>query len=66
LAKKFLKFYRFHYFSKLNIFQGLPVEFAHDFENKILNGDGPLDYICKKIIDGKPINDHSSWLPYSL
>ena len=65
LAKKFLKFYRFHYFSKLNIFQGLPVEFAHDFENKILNGDGPLDYICKKIIDGKPINDHSSWLPYS-
>ena len=66
LAKKFLKFYRFHYFSKLNIFQGLPVEFAHDFENKILNGDGPLDYICKKIIDGKPINDHSSWLPFSL
>jgi hypothetical protein len=65
LAKKFLKFYRFHYFSKLNIFQGLPVEFVHDFENKILNGDGPLDYICKKIIDGKPINDHSSWLPYS-
>jgi hypothetical protein len=66
LAKKFIKFYQFHYFSKLNIFQGLPVEFADDFENKILNGDGPLDYICKKIIDGKPINDYSSWLPYSL
>ena len=65
LARKFLKFSRFHYFSKLNIFQGLPVEFADDFENKILNSDGPLDYICKKIMEGKPINDSTSWLPYS-
>lgn len=66
LAKKFIKFYQFHYFSKLNIFTGNPVKFNNGFEEKLSsNYDEPLDYICKKIIDGKPINDHTSWLPYS-
>jgi hypothetical protein len=66
LAKKFIKFYQFHYFSKLNIFHGNPVKFNHDFEEKILsNNEEPLDYICKKIIEGKPINDQFEWLPFS-
>jgi hypothetical protein len=68
LAKKFIKFYQFHYFSKLNIFYGDPfVEFNHGFEEKILNNyNEPLDYICKKIIEGKPVNSQFEWLPLSL
>lgn len=65
LAKKYLKFYKFHYFLKLNIFEGNPVSFNSEFEKKILSEHEPLNTICKKIIEGNPINDKHTWPEFS-
>jgi hypothetical protein len=62
LAKKFIKFYQFHYFIKLNIFDNIPVELSTNFSEKINEKNSPLDYICESIIKGKPINSDQEWI----
>ena len=65
LAKKFIKFYNFHYSTNLNLYDGSSVKLLKGFENAINKKKGTLDYICKKIINGKSINDENSWLPFT-
>jgi len=63
LALKFIKFYQFHYFSKISAFEGNPIHLVNDFANVICKGDGSLNYILNQIIAGSAVNDSEQWLP---
>jgi len=63
LANKFIKFYQFHYYSNLGIFEGNPVMLSKDFRELIHSDEGALNYIIDRIIAGKAINDQENWLP---
>ena len=63
LALKFIKFYQFHYYSKISAFEGNPVHLSGDFERIIRAEDGGLNYILNQIISGNAINESDKWLP---
>lgn len=63
LALKFIKFYQFHYFSKISAFEGNPIHLTNDFAKVICEKDGSLNYMLNQIIAGKAINDSEQWLP---
>tara|TARA_R110002110_G_scaffold415719_1_gene654200 strand:- start:36088 stop:37740 length:1653 start_codon:yes stop_codon:yes gene_type:complete len=68
-AYKFIYFYRFHYYTKIDI---MSYEFSKEPKVLIENidelrpGSNPaLDYIVDKILDGKPIIDENNWMAES-
>lgn len=65
LARKFIKFYQFHYYSNTGLFIGNPPQIADNFVEILGDDEGPLGYVVNAIIEGLPINDHDRWLPQS-
>jgi hypothetical protein len=65
LARKFIKFYQFHYYSDLGLFVGNPPELAENYLELLKSEDGPFGYVVNSIIDGQPINAENRWLPES-
>lgn len=63
LAFKFIKFYHFHYYSKISVFEGNPVHLSNDFDRIMHAEDGSLNYIINQIISGNAINESEQWLP---
>lgn len=65
LAKKFIKFYQFHYYSDVGLFVGNPPDLADNYLELLGRKDGPFDYVVNSIIEGLPINSENRWLPES-
>lgn len=65
LARKFIKFYQFHYYSDFGLFVGNPPEMTENYLELLKNEDGPFGYVVNSIIDGQPINAENRWLPES-
>lgn len=65
LARKFTKFYQFHYYSNIGLFVGNPPDIADNYLELLGWEDGPFDYVVNSIIDGLPINSENRWLPES-
>lgn len=75
LARKFIKFYQFHYYSNIGLFVdnpsntkmslGSPLQLADNFIEILGDDEGPLGYVVNSIIEGLPINGHDRWLPQS-
>ena len=65
LARKFIKFYQFHYSAKIDLFDGDIGNVHKDFLTKISEKKGVLNYITDQIILGNSINCQKSWLPES-
>jgi hypothetical protein len=63
LARKFIKFYHFHYYSKIDAFEGNPISLSKDFNKVINSNEGAFSYILDKIISGREINDYEHWIP---
>jgi len=63
LAKKFIKFYHFHYYSNIGIFEGITPEIPENFLEILSNDDGAFGYVINCIIEGNPINDYDKWIP---
>lgn len=63
LALKFIKFYHFHYYSKISAFESNPIRLADDFASVMSAENGSLPYIINQIIAGKAINNSTQWLP---
>jgi hypothetical protein len=62
LARKFLKFYQFHYYTKIESPSNKSI---CEVKKMLIDKQSPLDYICEKIIAGLPIIDANEWLPCS-
>lgn len=65
LAKKFIKFYQFHYYSDVGLFVGNPPDLADNYLELLGRKDDPFDYVINSIIQGLPINSEDRWLPES-
>ncbi len=70
LAKKFIKFYQFHYYSNTGLFSGNPfagdqIEIAPDLVDILTRDDGAFGYVTNSIIEGKSINGVDRWIPAS-
>ena len=65
LARKFIKFYQFHYYADLGLFAGDPPQFKPDLMTRLKSDDGPLGYVVNSILQGLPINGCDRWLPES-
>lgn len=65
LAKKFIKFYQFHYYSNIGIFVGNPPEISENIMKALNEDNGPFGYVINSIIEGLPINSCDRWLPES-
>jgi len=65
LARKFIKFYQFHYYSNTGLFVGNPPQIADNFIDILGDDDGPFGYVTNSIIEGLPINGADRWLPQS-
>ena len=65
LAKKFIKFYWFHYCSNIGLFSGDPPALAANYLELLQLEQGPFSYIVNSIIDGVPINGENRWSPVS-
>lgn len=63
LARKFIKFYHFHYYANIGLFSGNPPEIAGDFMEILSDDDGAFGYIVNSILEGVPINGRSRWIP---
>ena len=63
LAKKFIKFYQFHYYSNIGLFSGNPPDISDDFMSVLDDNDGAFTYVVNSIIQGLPINGEDRWLP---
>ena len=64
LARRFIKYYQFHYYADTGLFVGNPPQIASNFE-AVLTEDGPFEWVVDSIMQGLPINDESRWLPES-
>lgn len=65
LARKFVKFYQFHYYAKLGLFVGNPPKFSSNYLKVLEDEDGPFGYVINSIIEGLPINSEKRWMPES-
>lgn len=65
LAKKFIKFYHFHYYSNTGLFVGNPPVIADNFKEILADEEGSFGYVVNSIIEGLPINSNDRWLPES-
>ena len=65
LARKFIKFYQFHYYSNTGLFVGNPPQIADNFMEILGDDDAPFGYVVNSIIEGLPINGSDRWLPAS-
>lgn len=65
LAKKYIKYYHFHYCVNTGLFSGNPPEISKDVLGLINKKDNALSYVIDSIIEGKSINDEVRWLPES-
>lgn len=65
LARKFIKFYRFHYYSNTGLFIGSPMQIADNFIDILGDDYGPFGYVVNSIIEGLPINGPDRWVPES-
>ena len=65
LARKFIKFYQFHYYADLGLFAGNPPQFKPDLMERLKSDDGPFGYVVNSILQGLPINGSDRWLPES-
>lgn len=64
-ARKFIKFYQFHYYADLGLFAGNPPQFKPDLMARLKRDDGPFGYVINSILQGLPINGSNRWLPES-
>lgn len=64
LAKQFIKFYNFHYYAKIGVFQEQG-EVSENLDTIIHGDENVFGYIVNSIINGLPINDTNSWIPES-
>jgi hypothetical protein len=65
LARKFIKFYQFHYYADLGLFAGDPPQLKTDLMARLKRDDGPFGYVINSILQGLPINGGDRWLPES-
>ncbi len=65
LAKKFIKFNWFHYYSNIGLFSGHPPKLAGNYIELLMKEDGAFGYVVNSIIEGKAINDDNRWIPES-
>lgn len=75
LARKFIKFYQFHYYTNIGLFVdnpsntgafiGSPPQIADNFTDILSDDDGPFGCVVNSIIEGLPINGPDRWLPQS-
>ncbi len=70
LARRFIKFYQFHYYSDTglfsgNPFMGEPIELSERFLSLLDSDEGAFGYVIKSIIDGASINGGDRWIPAS-
>lgn len=65
LARKFIKFYQFHYYSKLGLFEANPPKIAADAIGILRSRHGPFAHVVDSILEGIAINDENRWLPES-
>lgn len=65
LAKKFIKFYQFHYYSNIGMFDGNPPKISEDFIEILDQEDGTFGYVINSIIESLPINSDDRWIPES-
>jgi hypothetical protein len=65
LAKKFIKFYQFHYYSDFKLFDGSPVTLDKQYLNELTKNGTSFDYVVGRIMGGLPINDEHNWIPAS-
>lgn len=65
LAKKFIKFYQFHYYSDIKLFAGNPPKLAENYMALLEEEDSSFGYVVNSIIEGIPINAEDRWLPES-
>jgi hypothetical protein len=70
LVYRFIKFYHFHYYSKLGLFNNSTsasssIELNNFYFDKIKYPSPSLNHVLTSIIDGKAINSNSQWLPKS-
>jgi hypothetical protein len=69
LAYKFIAFYQFHYYMKLNLFEnewGQTPKLKIKSAKELMPGYSPhLDYIIDNILAGQPIIDEDRWMPES-
>jgi len=56
LAKKFIKFYQFHYYSDTGLFSGNPPKISDDFMSVLGDNDSAFTYVVNAIMEGLPIN----------
>ena len=69
LAYKFIIFYQFHYYMKLNLFEnewGQQPKLKIKSAKELMSGYNPhLDYIIDNILAGQPIIAENRWMPES-
>lgn len=65
LAKKFIKFFHFHFYHKLIDSQENLLSDRSDLKTKLDSIGNPLGYIINRIINGLPIIDENNWIPES-
>lgn len=65
LAKKFIKFYHFHYYCNTGLFVGNPPVIKDNFREVLEEEDSPFGYVVNSIIDGLSINSSDRWIAES-
>ena len=65
LARKFIKFYHFHYYFKHGLFSGNPPEISDKYMDILEGRLGAFAYVINAIVNGVPINGEDLWLPES-
>lgn len=63
LARKFIKFYHFHYYTNIGLFSGRPPEISGDFLHILEDNESAFGYIVNSILEGSPINGQDRWIP---
>lgn len=63
LARKFIKFYHFHYYANIGLFSGNPPKISDNFVKILADNDGAFGYVVNSILDGAPINGSTRWIP---
>ena len=63
LARKFVKFYQFHYYSDIGLYDDYPSRLSEDFMDNLTREDGAFNYVVNSMIEGRAINDEIRWLP---
>ena len=65
LAKKFIKFYHFHYYSDIKLFAGHPPKLAENYMELLEEEGSSFGHVVNSIIEGIPVNSENRWLPES-